>query len=212
MSRPQSFPRIRPSVAKRARRGYVAEVVTVLATDLGRSKTTRRTSAHTPIAGAFFVPAMPCYGGCAWDAFGRAGFRVSRSANPRTAVTIPCLAACGDGSDNTYGASPMTHDPARNPSALSERAAAHRGMAVAALRADSSLAVRLARYNRHMTTARALEAEARQQQTTRTSDPRAALAWIQSGRSVRIEALNLRHHQQHAEALAAVEALEVRRA
>ena len=106
----------------------------------------------------------------------------------------------------------MTHDPARNPSALHDRAAAHRGMAVAALRADSSLATRLARYNRHMTTARALEAEARQQQTTRTSDPRAALAWLQSGRPVRIEALSLRDHQQHAEALAAVEALEVRHA
>lgn len=93
---------------------------------------------------------------------------------------------------------------ARNLSALHDRAAAHRAMAVAALRADSSLATRLARYNRHMTTARALEAEARQQQTTRTSDPRTAIAWIQSGRSVRITAKKGRDHQQHAEALAAL--------
>ena len=50
--------------------------------DLGRSNDSRRTSAPS-IAGAFFVPAMR-YGGCAWDAFGRAGFLESRSANPRT--------------------------------------------------------------------------------------------------------------------------------
>ena len=99
-----------------------------------------------------------------------------------------------------------------NPSALHERAAAHRAMALSALRANSSLSVRLRRYNQHMERARAIEAEIRHQQTTRTSDPRTALAWVQSGRSVRIAALNLRDHQQHAEALAAVEALEVRHA
>ncbi|MGN2405993.1 hypothetical protein [Pseudomonas viridiflava] len=37
------------------------------------------------------------------------------------------------------------------------RAAAHRAMALAALHANSSLATRLARYNAHMTKARALE-------------------------------------------------------
>lgn len=44
--------------------------------------------------------------------------------------------------------------PARNPSS---RAAAYRAMARAALRSDSSLAVRLARYNSAMAKARALE-------------------------------------------------------
>ncbi|MOA32702.1 hypothetical protein D3C78_1539440 [compost metagenome] len=53
----------------------------------------------------------------------------------------------------------MTQDPARNPSALQQRAAAHRSMALAALRADSSLSVRLKRYNAAMTRARALEAQ-----------------------------------------------------
>ena len=48
----------------------------------------------------------------------------------------------------------MKHDPALNPSALRERATAHRAMAVAALRTDSSLANRLRRYNHHMTIAR----------------------------------------------------------
>ena len=103
----------------------------------------------------------------------------------------------------------MTHDPALNPSALHERAAAHRAMALSALRANSSLSVRLRRYNQHMERARAIEAEIRHQQTTRTSDPRTALAWVQSGRSVRIAALSLRDHQQHAEALATAEAQEV---
>ena len=36
------------------------------------------------------------------------------------------------------------------------RATAHRAMAAAALRSDSSLGVRLARYNGHMTKARAI--------------------------------------------------------
>ncbi|WP_236299388.1 hypothetical protein [Pseudomonas proteolytica] len=43
-----------------------------------------------------------------------------------------------------------------NPSKI--RAAAHRAMALAALRADSSLATRLKRYNAAMAKARALEA------------------------------------------------------
>ncbi|SEJ09573.1 hypothetical protein SAMN04244579_03098 [Azotobacter beijerinckii] len=53
----------------------------------------------------------------------------------------------------------MKHDPALNPSALRQRAAAHRAMALAALRADSSLSVRLKRYNAAMARARALEAQ-----------------------------------------------------
>jgi len=51
----------------------------------------------------------------------------------------------------------MKHDPALNPSKA--RAAAHRAMALAALHADSSLSVRLRRYNNHMAKARALEAQ-----------------------------------------------------
>ncbi|KPB11609.1 hypothetical protein [Pseudomonas amygdali] len=38
-----------------------------------------------------------------------------------------------------------------------ERACAHKAMAIAALRANSSLAVRLRRYNHHMNIARSLE-------------------------------------------------------
>lgn len=52
----------------------------------------------------------------------------------------------------------MKHPHALNPAAPSIRAAAHKAMAFAALRANSSLSTRLARYNSHMAKARALEA------------------------------------------------------
>ena len=55
-------------------------------------------------------------------------------------------------SQNDMGA---PHMHALNP--LKNRAAAHRAMALAALHANSSLATRLARYNAHMSKARALE-------------------------------------------------------
>ena len=47
---------------------------------------TRRTSAATLTAGAFFVPVV-CHGGCAWETVRSAGSLVPRSANPRTAAT-----------------------------------------------------------------------------------------------------------------------------
>ncbi|THG83905.1 hypothetical protein E5198_06305 [Pseudomonas sp. A-1] len=100
----------------------------------------------------------------------------------------------------------MKHDPARNPSALRERASAHRAMAIASLHADSSLSVRLKRYNHHMAICRDLEATAAEQQTTSTRDPRTALAWLKAGKSVRIDSLNLRDHLRHVRALAALEA------
>ena len=99
----------------------------------------------------------------------------------------------------------MKHDPARNPSALRERASAHRAMATAALHADSSLSNRLRRYNHHMTIARALETDAALQQTTSTTDPRAALAWLKAGKALRIDSLDLRDHLRHVRALAAIE-------
>ena len=46
---------------------------------------------------------------------------------------------------------------ALNPSSITSRAAAHRAMAMSALRANSSLSTRLTRYNQHMSKARALE-------------------------------------------------------
>lgn len=100
----------------------------------------------------------------------------------------------------------MTHDPARNPSALCERASAHRAMAFAALHSDSSLTNRLRRYNAHMTKARSLEAAEAQRQTTNTRDPRTALEWVKAGKALRIDSVNLRDHLRHIHAMAALEA------
>lgn len=97
----------------------------------------------------------------------------------------------------------MKHDPTRNPSALYERAHAHRAMALAALRSDSSLASRLRRYNHHITIARTLEASSAQQQVSH--DPRTALGWIKAGKSVRINDLNLSDRLRQVRALAALE-------
>ena len=136
---------------------YRSPVTVNTVADLGRSNNSRRTGAPKTIAGAFFAAAVMLYGCCARDTFGCAGFLESRSANPRTAATIPRLAANG-GSSTIPGATPMH---TLNPSRL--RAAAHRRMAFAALRADSSAATRLARYQHHMSKARALESKGGEQ-------------------------------------------------
>lgn len=142
-------------IASNHARGYRSLVAANSATDLGRSSKPRRTSAQITIAGAFFVPAIPCNGGCARDTFGCAGSLGSRSANLRTVTSIPRLAASGGDSSN-QGVTPMI--PTCNPSALLARAAAHRAMAMSALSANSSVASRLKRYNAHMSIARSLQA------------------------------------------------------
>ena len=138
------------ALAQHQPRRYRSPVTVNPVADLGRSNTTRRTSAHHPTAGAFFVPAVSSYGGCAWETFGSAGFLGYRFANLRTAATQYRLATIR-GSSTTHGAAPMNH-------IRTIRAAAHRRMAFAALHADSSLSTRLARYTHHITKARALEA------------------------------------------------------
>lgn len=145
-----------PAIANHNQSRYGLAVAANSATGFGDLNTTRRNSAHHPKAGAFFVSAFSSYGGCAWDTFGYAGFRVSRFANLRTAATLNRLATIR-GSSTTHGAVPMNN--ARNPSNPSTHADAYRAMALAALRADSSLSVRLARYNSHMAKARTLEAQ-----------------------------------------------------
>ena len=144
-----------PTVANRQRPAYSSPVAANSATRFGRRNIVRRTSATIPKAGAFFVPAISLYGGCARGAFGRAGFLDPRLTNLRTAATQTCLVASGGGS-STLGAPPMKYLHALNPSKL--RAAAHRRMAFAALHADSSLSTRVSRYQHHMTKARTLEA------------------------------------------------------
>ena len=115
--------------------GYRSPVTVSPVADLGRSNQSRRTSAPKTIAGAFFVPAMPCYGGRARETFGSAGCLESRFANLRTAATHNRLATVRGSSYNEIGAPPMH---TLNPSRL--RAAAHRRMAFSALWANSSAA------------------------------------------------------------------------
>lgn len=58
------------------------------------------------IVGAFFMPAMPFYGGCAWGTFGCAGVHSDRSVNLRTAATLNRLTAVRGSSDLQNGATP----------------------------------------------------------------------------------------------------------
>ncbi len=148
MTPTQSF----PTVAKLAHRSYRPPVAANSATGFCSPNIVRRISATVSKAGAFFMSAISFYGGCAWGAFERAGFLTSRSANLRTAATQFCFAA-GSGGSSTLGAVLMKH--ALIPSAI--RALAHRRMALSALRANSSLSVRLARYYAHMTIVSTLE-------------------------------------------------------
>lgn len=138
-------------VASNRARRYGLPVAANSATGLGNPLNVRRNSAPITIAGAFFVPAVTFYGGCAWEAFVPAGFLTSRFTNLRTAATHSLGNERGS-SLFTLGTPRM---PALNPSAI--RAFAHRRMALSALRANSSLSVRLARYNSHMAIARTLE-------------------------------------------------------
>lgn len=117
----------------------------------------RRTGAPTFIAGAFFTSAIMFYGSCAREAFWPAGsFLCPRSVNLRTAATLNRLTAIRGSSLKDIGAKPMKHTHAQNPS-VTNRVAALKARAISALHANSSLKVRLTRYNSAMQKARALE-------------------------------------------------------
>lgn len=136
---------------------YAERAVTLLAAGLGRPTYTKAHKRHRLTVGAFSLPA-DLYGGCARDTFGCAGFLGFRSTNARTVTTLTCLVA-SSGDSHNQGVSHMsnTTQGASAPTSLHRHiAAAHRRMAFAALRANSSASVRLARYNAHMTKARAL--------------------------------------------------------
>lgn len=115
--------------------------------------TSRRTSA--PNDGAFFVPVS--YGGCAWDAFERAGFLECRFLTLRTVAPNLVRRIVGDSS--ALGVTTMATLRLFPTRTRTTRAAAHRAMAKAALFADSSTRTRLKRYNHHMNQARHLEAQ-----------------------------------------------------
>lgn len=143
-----------PCIANRKRRAYSSHVTANSATGFGHPNISRRYSAHDSNAGAFFMPEISLYGGCARGAFERAGCLESRLTNLRTAATHSF--GHERGGSSTLGAVPMNHIPATNPS--TSHAAAWKARAMAALRADSSLSVRLNRYNAAMARARQIEA------------------------------------------------------
>lgn len=147
--------RIFPAVAKPTSPAYSSFVAANSATGFGDPSKSRRTSATVPKVGAFFMPANSFYGGCARDTLGYAGFLDPRFANLRTAATQYRLATISGGS-SIQGAVLMNNTHILNPSA--SHAAAWKARAMAALRADSSLSVRLARYNAAMARARQIEA------------------------------------------------------
>lgn len=135
---------------------YGLPVAANSANRLGGLNCPRRYSAHLRIAGAFFVPAITFYGGLRGSTSVCAGSLGRRSANPAQPTAQSCLAAVGGGS-YVQGATSMKHIHALIPSSF--RAFAHRRMALIALRANSSLSVRLTRYNAHMTIVRTLKAQ-----------------------------------------------------
>lgn len=116
----------------------------------------RRTSAALQ-HGAFFMPLW-------WLCVGGFGLPVSLIPGLSTRVQSPPLIDSNAGDSMNQGVLPMAKlclSPTHHPSA---RAAAHRAMARAALFSNSSAAVRLKRYNHHMSKARRLEAAQRDQE------------------------------------------------
>lgn len=138
--------------------GYSIPVAAQSAAGFGDPIRHWRTGALSRIAGAFFTSVISLYGSCARETFGSAGFLCPRFANLRTAATLNCLATVRGSSHLDIGATPMKHTHAQNPS-ITNRIAALKSRAISALHANSSLKVRLNRYNAAMQKARALESQ-----------------------------------------------------
>jgi hypothetical protein len=113
------FPRHAVDLCQTSR--YRPPVAANSATGFGHSDRKRRYSAPS-LAGAFFVSARSFYGGCAWDAFGRAGFLFPRLTNLRTAAAPSFGHECGS-SNQEKGALHMPHNHALNPSEVRHRQA-----------------------------------------------------------------------------------------
>ena len=136
--------------SSRARR-YGLSVTANSVTGRRNPMSKRRNSAQITTAGVFFrlqfcVMAAVCGQASAWPGSFCPG------------IPTPCTAATQSrrkdrGSSSKAKGAPRMH--ALTPSAI--RAFAHRRMALSALRANSSLSVRVARYNSHMAIARTLE-------------------------------------------------------
>lgn len=157
MNTTQSF----PSVAKFAHRRYGAPQVMakVMARCRSRGNISIKMAQLRPLKSwGFFMPSVSLYGGTCG-----AGLSASilTDSNPTTNAARSATQTCRRvrGGSLTQNGTDLMSNHAKNPSATSGKAAAHRAMAIAALHADSSLSVRLKRYNAAMAKARALEAQ-----------------------------------------------------
>lgn len=139
-----------PTIANHNTPAYSSLVVTLLATGFGHSIKQKAHKRHRSESWRFFVSATSLYGGCVWEAFAPAGFLLPRLTNLHTAATHSF--GHERGGSSAKGAVPMNHIH----TALKNRAAAHKAMAFAALRADSSASVRLGRYRKHIDRSRTL--------------------------------------------------------
>ena len=145
--------KLKQGVASIPARMYRPAVAANSATGTPSPESKRSTSSHLS-ARSFFSPVI--YGGVVWEGFAPAGFLLPRPCRPAQRYRLS--SASDDGSSSAKGALPMQFSRTQDSSATSGKAAAHRAMAIAALHADSSLSVRLKRYNAHMEQARSLEA------------------------------------------------------
>ena len=71
-------PQVMNTVALSKNGRYSLVVAANSATGFGDPSNLAHRRPH-PTAGAFFVPAASCYGGCAWETLGSAGFQVPGS-------------------------------------------------------------------------------------------------------------------------------------
>lgn len=137
---------------------YPKSVTAKSVTRFDDRKRKRRTSAPDIEAGAFFCACSPTLGRLrAWETFGSAGSFFPGSSTHVPAAT-PCLTT------SVAVPKPEKGTDMNNPLVTlhQRRGASQRAMALAALRSNSSLAVRRNRYNQHMSKARAADARARQ--------------------------------------------------
>lgn len=142
-------------VASNRSRRYSHPVTANSMTGIG-VPTRRRTHRHKS---GFFVSNTSAYlyGWAVWGFFGSTGTYV-RHANLHGSAHHDWRH--GGGNKYRYiGAPPMIIRQKLTLNPSKARASFHRACAMAALHADSSLSVRLARYNDHMDKARALEAQ-----------------------------------------------------
>lgn len=107
--------------------------------------------------------------GCAWEAFAPAGFLDAGLADPCT-VRHPSSASDAANSNLSRSSTMKTLTLPLAARIKRDRIAAHKAMAYAALHADSSLNVRMARYNNHMSQARAIADGALAQLDTNSAD------------------------------------------